>query len=184
MAAVTFDIGFTSDRDKKSNALRVFYALPHVILTSVLNSFAEVLAVFQWLLVLFTGKRNAALWQLGRGVLDWQARSNAYLGLMYDSYPNFGFERGTEPVEFDVEFQEQANRLTCALRLLWAIPAIVMMVFIGIGAAVVTIISWFAIVFTGRQSQGRFMFLQKAHRFSVRTSAYLALLTDTYPKFE
>jgi hypothetical protein len=29
-----------------------------------------------------------------------------------------------------------------------------------------------------------FDFLLKAHRFGVRTNAYTALLTDTYPKYQ
>jgi hypothetical protein len=41
-----------------------------------------------------------------------------------------------------------------------------------------------AIVFTGQQAQGRFDFLLKAHRLGSRVSAYLYLLTDTYPKFD
>ena len=184
MAAVTFDIEYASTRDKKTTALRVFYALPHLIITTALNYFAQALAVFQWLIILFTGKRNQSLWHLARGVLDWQSRANAYLGLMYDTYPNFGFEKRAEPVTLALEYDESADRLTCALRVIWAIPAIVMMLFIGIGAFVMTIVSWFAIVFTGQQSRSRFDFLLKAHRFGVRVSAYTLLLTDTYPKFE
>lgn len=184
MAAVTFDITYTEARDKKSSALRIFYALPHLIITNALNSFAQALAVIQWFIVLFTGKRNQSLWTLGRGVLNWQTRATAYLGLMYDTYPNFGFERANEPVAFAVELEEPANRLTCALRLIWAIPAILLAILIGIGAFFVTIASWFAIVFTGKHPKGMWDFLMKAHRYFARTTAYLQLLTDTYPKYE
>lgn len=184
MAAVTFDIEYTSARDKKSTALRIFFALPHLIITSALNSLGEVLALIQWVIILFTGKRNQSLWTVARGVVDWQSRANAYAGLMYDTYPNFGFEKKDEPVALGLTFDESVDRLTNALRLIWAIPAILLMVVVGIGAFFVTIVSWFAIVFTGQQSRGRFDFLMKAHRYGVRTSAYITLLTDTYPKFE
>jgi len=184
MSAVSFDIEYVAERNKKTNALRIFYALPHLIITSALNYFGEALAVVQWLIILFTGKRNQAIWNLNRGVLDWQSRANAYAGLMYDTYPNFGFEKRDEPVAFSVEYTESANRLTCALRIIWAIPALLLAIVIFIGAFFVTIVSWFAIVFTGQQAQGRFDFLMKAHRYGVRVSAYICLLTDTYPKFE
>ena len=39
-------------------------------------------------------------------------------------------------------------------------------------------------VFTGNQPRGMFDFLVKVERFGARLSAYLYLLTDTYPKFE
>lgn len=184
MAAITFDIAYTEARSKKTNALRIFYALPHLIIVGALNYFAEALAVIQWFIVLFTGKRNLSLWNLGRGVLDWQARANAYAGLMYDTYPNFGFERGGEPVSFVATIEEPANRLTCALRLIWAIPALLLAVVIGIAAFFVTIVSWFAILFTGTHPRGMWDFLMKAHRYGVRTTAYMLLLTDTYPKYE
>ena len=141
-------------------------------------------ALLQWLVILFTGKRHQSLWSLSRDVLDWQSRANAYAGLMYDTYPNFGFEKKDEPMAFAVEYTESADRLTCALRIIWAIPALLLAIVIAIGAFFVTVVSWFAIVFTGQQSQGRFGFLMKAHRYGVRVGAYLTLLTDTYPKFE
>ncbi|MDO8362134.1 MAG: DUF4389 domain-containing protein [Actinomycetota bacterium] len=184
MAAVTFDIEYTAQRDRRSSGLRIFYAIPHLILTGTLNSFGEALAVVQWFIILFTGKRNQSLWNLSRDVLNWQSRANSYTGLMYDTYPNFGFERKDEPVTFGLELEEPPDRLTNALRLIWAIPALLLAIFIFIGAIVVTLVSWFAILFTGNHPRGMFNFLLKAHRYGVRLCAYLFLLTDTYPKFE
>lgn len=184
MAAVTFDITYVEARDKRTNALRLFYALPHLIITNALNYFAEALSIVQWFIILFTGKRNQSLWNLTRGVLNWQSRASTYFGLMYDAYPNFGFERKDEPVQFDVPLEEPANRLTCALRIIWVIPALLLAILIFIGAFFVTVASWFAIVFTGKHPKGMWDFLMKAHRYGVRTQAYFMLLTDTYPKYE
>jgi hypothetical protein len=111
MSAVSFDIEYVAERNKKTNALRIFYALPHLIITSALNYFGEALAVVQWLIILFTGKRNQAIWNLNRGVLDWQSRANAYAGLMYDTYPNFGFEKRDS--QWHSPWVHRANRLTC-----------------------------------------------------------------------
>lgn len=184
MAAITFDIGYTQERSKKTTGLRLFYALPHLIITEVLDSLAQVLAVIQWFIVVFTGKRHLALFNLSRGVLDWQARATSYFGLMYDVYPNFGFEKLNEPVQFAAEYEETANRLTTGLRIIWAIPALVITIGLAIAGVVVTIVSWFTILFTGKHPRGQFDFLLKAHRYGVRTQAYMLLLTDTYPKYQ
>ena len=81
MATVTFDIEYTAGpRDRLSNALRIFYAIPHLIIVGALGYFAEALGVIQWFIILFTGKRNEGLWDLTRGVLDWQARAYTYVG--------------------------------------------------------------------------------------------------------
>jgi fatty acid desaturase len=184
MAAVNFDITYTGERDRLSSALRMFYAIPHMLIVGALGYLSGAISVIQWFIILFTGKRNRNMWDISRGVLDWQARAYTYAGLMYDTYPNFGFERANEPVTLQFEYQEEADRLTSALRILWAIPAIIILTIVGIGGYFVTIVCWFAILFTGNQPRGMFDFLLKVHRMGVRTSAYTGLLTDTYPKYE
>ena len=117
-------------------------------------------------------------------MLDWQNRATTYLGMMYDAYPNFAFEKLNEPVHFSIDYEESADRLTNALWLIWAIPAMLISYFLAIAAAVITVICWFAILFTGTQPRGMFDFLLKVYRYSTRFNAYIGLLTDTYPKFE
>ena len=47
----------------------------------------------------------------------------------------------------------------------------------------VGIISWFAIVITGKQPRGMWDFLLKAQRYTLQLQSYGLLMTDTYPKF-
>lgn len=184
MATVQFDIEYTTPRNRLSNALRIIYAIPHLIIVGALGYASAAAGLVQWFIILFTGKRNQALFTFCRNVLDWQMRANTYAGMMYDAYPNFGFEKMNEPVQFSVEYEESANRLTNALRLIWIIPAALIFLVVAIGGYVVTVICWFAILFTGVQPKGMFDFLAKMYRFSARLNAYGTLLTDTYPKYE
>lgn len=184
MSAVSLDITYTSPRNRLTNAFRVIWAIPHLIIVNVLSRLAQVLALVQWFTVVFTGKRNRSLWDLARGCIDWEVRAYAYAGMMYDTYPNFAFEKKDEPVEFVLDWDDApADRLSVGLRLIYAIPALLLMILVAIGALFVTIGTWFAILFTGDQPRGMFDFLLKAQRFGARVSAYLYLLTDTYPKF-
>ena len=183
MSAVTLDIEYTTPRNRLTNAFRLIWAIPHLIIVSVLSRLAQVLAVIQWFIVVFTGKRNRGLWDLGRNCIDWEVRAYAYAGMLYDTYPNFAFEKKDEPVTFVLDWDESVNRLSVALRIIYAIPAVLLMLLVAIGGFFVFIGTWFAILFTGKQPQGMFDFLVKAQRFGARVSAYLYLLTDTYPKF-
>jgi hypothetical protein len=54
---------------------------------------------------------------------------------------------------------------------------------IGIAAWVMAIISWFAIVFTGRQPRGLWDFTNFFMRWRANAVAYMALLRDEYPPF-
>jgi len=172
MATVAFDIEYTSPRSRLSNGLRIFYAIPHLIIVGVLGYASGAASLIQWFIILFTGKRNKSLWTFSRNVLDWQNRATTYLGMR------------KEPVHFSIDYEESADRLTNALRLIWAIPAMLISYFLAIAAAVITVICWFAILFTGTQPRGMFDFLLKVYRYSTRFNAYIGLLTDTYPKFE
>ena len=82
-----------------------------------------------------------------------------------------------------MSFEESANRLTCAFRLIWAIPAAIVGIVVGIGGAVVILISWFAIVITGKQSRGMWDFVLKVARYTMQLESYVWLMTDVYPKF-
>jgi hypothetical protein len=90
------------------------------------------------------------------------------------------------PDEILVAFAEPAhqNRLTVLVRIILAIPHLVVLWALGIAAEIVVIICWFAALFLGRLPEGLAGFLTGYLRWLVRVQAYLFLLTDRYPPFE
>ena len=54
---------------------------------------------------------------------------------------------------------------------------------LGIGAYVVLIVSFFAVLITGTYPEGMFNYLVGFERWRVRVSSYLLLQTDAYPPF-
>ena len=62
---------------------------------------------------------------------------------------------------------------------LW--PVYLVLLFYGIGLMVVTLIAWFAIVFTGSYPEGMFNFARNAMGYSTRATAFALLLTDKFP---
>ena len=102
----------------------------------------------------------------------------------------------------------ERNRVTCAFRVILAIPHLVLVggpvalalsfVFppdadrmewgggggvLGVAALVAAAISWVAIVFTGRMPNGLWKLNAFYLRWRVRAAAYVALLRDDYPPF-
>jgi len=149
---------------------------------SLWGQLAELLAVIQWFIVLFTGQRNDGIWNMQRAYLDYAARVQGYVWLLHDEFPPFGTESGRVPVVFDFDPQpDPPNRLTNALRLIC--PVLLLAAVIGIGAYVGAVISWFAIVITGRHPRGMWEFVLKFLRFYLEVTAYTLLMTDTYPSF-
>jgi hypothetical protein len=75
------------------------------------------------------------------------------------------------------------NRLTVFFRLLLAIPHYVWLYLWGIAVAVVTLIAWFAALFTTRVPDGLYRFLARYVRYQVHVYSYVALVADPYPGF-
>jgi hypothetical protein len=88
----------------------------------------------------------------------------------------------TDP-ELGVQFTEHQRRWTVLLRLILAVPQIVVLGFVSIAAAVVQVIGWFAALFTGRLPDWVAEFLTGFVAWETRLSGYLMLLTDQYPPF-
>ena len=75
------------------------------------------------------------------------------------------------------------NRGTVAIRLLLAIPHFIVLEVFGIVACVVTVISWFIQVFTGKRNEGMFNLANRFVAYAARVYAYAGLLYDVYPGF-
>lgn len=183
MQQVQVDIPYTEERNRGTVAVRMILAIPHMIIAS-LWQYVVMLATFvQWFIVLFTGQRNQGIWDFSNKWLAYASRSFTYLGLMFDEYPGFIDDEGKTPLVYASAYDSDADRLTNGLRFIWAIPAMIISFLLSIAGYVVTIICWFAIVFTGTMPRGMFDFLLKAHRYAIQTNAYITLMTDQYPSY-
>lgn len=179
--SITFDIDYTDPRNRGTVAVRLILAIPHTIVNYFWGLFVSILGVAQWFIILFTGKRNQAIWDMQNQWLAYAARTVTYLSLMHDVFPPFGTDAGTVPMTYQFTYNEEANRLSNALRFFWAIPALIVSALMAIAGEILAIICWFAILFTGTMPRGMFDFLVRAHRQNVRTQAYAGLMTDVYP---
>ena len=181
MQQVVFDVPYTEERNRGTTAIRIILAIPHLILYGLWQRVAQLAAVIQWFICVFTGKRNKAIWDFSVAAEAYGSRVGSYALLMHDVFPPFLTEQGAVPSRYSLEYDESVNRLTVALRIIWAIPALIIAVLLAIAAYVVAIISWFTILITGKHPKGMFDFLLKFQKYWLQTSAYTLLLTDTYP---
>ena len=111
-------------------------------------------------------------------------RVGAYLGLLRDEYPSTDQQQA---VHLDLDYPDAAHDLKRWLPLvkwLLAIPHYVVLAVLFVASLVVTVIAWFAIIFTERYPRGMFEFVVGVGRWSLRVEAYAYLLiTDRYPPF-
>ncbi len=87
------------------------------------------------------------------------------------------------PITIGVEYTERLSRLTIFFRGIMVIPHSICLGIIGVAAAVVLFISWWAILFTAKYPRWAFDFVGGYLRWSTRVTGYSQLLTDKYPPF-
>lgn len=112
------------------------------------------------------------------------ARVGAYLLLLTDQYPSTVEKQS---VHLDVTYpdvKQDLNRWLPLIKWLLALPHYLVLAVLMVGALVVTLIAWFAILFIGRYPKNLFNFVVGVSRWNLRVTAYVVLLTtDKYPPF-
>lgn len=88
------------------------------------------------------------------------------------------------PATIEGELDQDTNRFLPLVKLLLAFPHYFVLIFLGIAAQVVWLISFAAILFTGRYPRVLFDFMEGVMRWGWRTTFYAMVLgTDKYPPF-
>ena len=191
--SITVDLQIAG-RNRLTTVVRPILAIPHAILVGpiywssrtggvgLLGAAAYVLAIVSWFTLLVNGQHLPGVREFCRYYLRWRTRALAYMALFADPYPPFG--DGAYPAAIEVADPAlPRDRATIAVRLLLAVPHLVVLFFLIVGWLVTTVIAWFAILFTGSYPASLAPFGVGVMRWVLRVEAYLLLLVDEYPPF-
>jgi hypothetical protein len=111
-------------------------------------------------------------------------RIQAYILLLRDEYPALEEDQS---VKVELRYPDASKELSRGLPLVkWflAIPHLIILAFLCVAVIFVSIIAWFAILFTGKYPAKIHEFVVGVSRWGLRVSAYAFLLiTDEYPPF-
>jgi Domain of unknown function (DUF4389) len=136
------------------------------------------------LLIVFRQKYPRWWFDWNLELMRFSNRVAVYLALMNDRYPSTD-ERQSVALELPYpDAKAGLNRWLPLVKWLLAIPHYVVLLFLWIGAVVAVIVTWFAILFTGRYPRGLFDFVEGVIRWGNRVIGYaFVLVTDEYPPF-
>ena len=183
---VRFDVEYPDRLSHWKVLLEVFVSrFPQFIVVYLLQIVFSVMVLIAFFAILFTARWPQGMWDFGVQVQRWSANVVVYgVLLMRDEYPPFSGEPGQYPVTFELEQPERLSRLLIFVKWLLIIPHVIVLTFLFIAGAVVGLIAFFAILFTGRYPRGMFDFLVGVIRWTLRVNAYGQwLMTDRYPPF-
>ena len=167
--------------DRLSSAFRLIWAIPIAVVLGALNGilFPAVL-----LMVLFRRKYPRWWFDFNLELTRFSTRVSTYVALMSDVYPSTDEEQYVH-LELDYpDAERDLNRWLPLVKWFLAIPHVVILVFLTIGALFAVLVAWFAVLFTGRLPRPLFDYLEGVTRWWLRVEAYAFLLTtDQYPPF-
>ena len=202
--AARLDIRYPEQFNRVTTAFRLILIIPIVIVLRVLTGSGTQISQTtggEWvsttttnvggalfgatLLMILFKKRYPRWWfDFNLELTRFTARVGAYAVLLTDTYPSTVEH---QDVAFDIDYPDAEHDLMRGLPLVkWflAIPHYIVLFFLAIGVFFVVIVSWFAILFTGRYPRGLFEYVVGVGRWVLRVNAYAFLLvTDTYPPF-
>lgn len=186
--------------DKLTTFFRILWAIPIWIVLALLVGTAFAWEEEPWsvqsygvglfvvlptlLMIVFRQKYPKWWYDWNLAIARFATRFVAYLALLRDEYPSTDEEQA---VHLDIPYpnaRDDLNRWLPLVKWLLAIPHYIVLWFLAIAAIVVVIVSWFAILFTGRYPKDLFDFVVGVFRWYLRVVAYAFLLTtDRYPPF-
>lgn len=180
-------------RSRATVALRMLLAVPHLLWLGLWGIAAFTVAFVVWLAVLVEGRAPRALHDFLVSYVRYATQVGAYLSLVGNPYPSFS--GGSYPVDVVIDPPDRQQRAGAAIRLLLAVPALLLSASLGAGPAVgagtlalgggvlaVTgFLGWFAALARGRLPLGLRDLGAYALGYGAQVSAYVLLLTDRYP---
>ncbi len=198
---LTLDIDYSDKSDRLTAAFRIILIIPIFIILALIsgaNSTDEesaraarwgiesggLLIIPTMLMILFRQKYPKWWYNFNIELTKFATRVGAYFFLLRDEYPSTDEEQA---VHINIPYPNVEKDLVNWMPLVkWflAIPHVLVLCFLWIGAIIAVIIAWFAILFTGTHPKGIHDYIVGVMRWSLRVETYALLLTtDEYPPF-
>ncbi len=152
MSTVSLTIAAPLKHNRLTTFFRYLLAIPLLIVNYVYAIIAYIAVVIAWFAIVITGRYPAGLYGVAAGYLRFSMRAVAYLMLAVDVYPPFSGDQALGyPVAVQIpERKERYSRPKTLFRVIYIIPAYLVVVVLGILLYGAVVISWFAILITAR----------------------------------
>lgn len=177
------EVGFAGPaRQRRATvAVRFILAIPQLICLTFVRYAVLIVLVTAWFCALFTGRLPESVAGFLAGYQQWEIRLSAYLLLLTDVYPPFGWRDAGYPVAVAVR-PGRLNRFTVLFRVIIVVPAWLVWDVLAYGLGMIMMFAaWLIVLITGRMPQPLHEALTAIVRYWARVKGYWYMLTDVYP---
>ena len=188
-AESSYPVQYSVEYPESSSRLKALFRLILIIPIAVIyilvyGTLGSALFPVVLLMLLFREKYPRWWFDVNVEVQRFSARVWAYFFLLRDEYPSTDEQQAVQ-LDFDYPDGDNAvNRWLPLIKWLLALPHWIIIWILSYVLTIVVVISWIAVIITGRHPRGLFDFLVGYSRWAIRATAYAILLTtDRYPPF-
>jgi hypothetical protein len=179
---VELEVEFPEHIRRWTVLIRFLLAIPHLVVLFLYSIVSWFVVVATWFAALVLGRVPAGLGDFLAGFLGWSTRFNGYLMLLSDRYPPFT-NHDPYPVRVVLPPPGPLNRLAVLFRFILLIPgAILASLAVSGWWALFGLVTWVAELILGRVPVLLFTANSAVLRYNLRLTAYVMMLTPTYPK--
>lgn len=202
--AARIDIDYPGQMDRLSTLLRLFYALPILVIIGLISGSSSWTSVgdagrtiqhssssitaglFAATVLMLVFRQVYPRWwfDFQLELARFSSRVGAFMLLLTDRYPS---TTEAQSVHLDVDYPDAVtglNRWLPLIKWLLVVPHLIVLAVLGIAVLVVTVIAWISILVSGNYPRSLFDFVVGTFRWAIRVWAYAFLLvTDDYPPF-
>jgi len=181
---ISFDADYEVERNRLTTFFRPLVAIPWILWAYLYGIAATVVVLIAWFAVLFTKRYPEGMYNFVAGYLRFQTRIGGFLILLTDELPPFGGgDRDDYPIRVEIAPPQPVYRRSRTFfKLLLAFPQQVLLyglLLLGYGAAFIT---WWRVLFTGKQSITMHDPLHLAMAYFTRVNGFTYLLTEAHPR--
>jgi hypothetical protein len=163
---VLAEFGIPKRQNRWTVALRLVFALPHVILLVLGGIGADVRVILGWYCALVIGRLPTGFGNFVESYLSYQLRVSSYLWLMNQDYPTVSGSRSF-PVSVDIP-RTRARRLAVLFRIILLIPGWVVCSLVSAGMSIAGVFIWLIALVRGRMPAALFGAVAAVLRFQIR----------------
>lgn len=179
-----FEADYVEARSRMTTFFRLLLAIPHFFVLIVGALVAFVAVIVAWFSIVLTGQYPPAIYAFVGAFQQYGTAVYGYVTLLTDEYPPFSFDTSNYPVRITIpERKAEYNRMKTALRLLFAIPVLIIIYAMQIVYEVGCFIAWFVILALGKQPKGLQDMIVLGLSYQQRAYCYLYLMTEDWPPF-
>ena len=163
--------------------------IPHALILGALETLSFAVFVIYWIRFIFTKSLHPGLYRVMAMYERYNSRAGGFLLGYSETYPPFDFDMdyadngAYPPVRLALPKVQDTVPRSAALNVFKAIPQYVVLIVYFLGAAVVALIAWLAVLFTGAWPRGMRDYLVRVSNYYYRVWTYVTMIENDYPKF-